>query len=196
MKKILLIVGLTIASVLATDYATNHPDETLSECLQKCNDYSNKCPDKPKVCRKDIAQCGRYCREKDSKKIIVAGEMVGVCQKSCGLDFGNCLLTTGDFKTCAKDQANCALDCRKTATGELTVAQSPDLGVCEKNCAIDFTKCLVTTFDMATCSKQEAGCSLDCLKSVESKASLDVRQGLGCTVCTTGVSQIESIINK
>ena len=29
MRKILLILGLTVASVLASDYATNHPDETL-----------------------------------------------------------------------------------------------------------------------------------------------------------------------
>jgi len=45
------------------------------------------------------------------------------------------------------------------------------MGVCQKNCAIDYTKCLVTTFDMATCSKQEAGCALDCLKSCEMKVS-------------------------
>jgi hypothetical protein len=39
--------------------------------------------------------------------------------------------------------------------------------VSQKNCAIDYSKCLITTFDMATCSKQEAACALDCLKSTE-----------------------------
>ena len=41
------------------------------------------------------------------------------------------------------------------------------MGVCQKNCAVDYSKCLITTFDMATCTQQEAGCALDCLKSTE-----------------------------
>ena len=45
------------------------------------------------------------------------------------------------------------------------------MGVCQKNCAIDYSKCLVLTFDMFTCSQQEAACALDCLKSVEVKFS-------------------------
>ena len=46
------------------------------------------------------------------------------------------------------------------------------MGVCQKNCAIDYTKCLVTTFDMATCTQQEGGCALDCLKSSEVKVAV------------------------
>ena len=45
--------------------------------------------------------------------MVIAGE-VGVCQKDCGLDFGKCLITTGDFKACLKDEAACALDCLKS----------------------------------------------------------------------------------
>ena len=43
------------------------------------------------------------------------------------------------------------------------------MGVCQKNCAIDYSKCLVLTFDMFTCSQQEAACALDCLKSAKVK---------------------------
>ena len=41
-----------------------------------------------------------------------------------------------------------------------------DLGICEKNCGLDFGKCLITTGDYQTCLVTEAGCAVDCLKSV------------------------------
>ena len=48
------------------------------------------------------------------------------------------------------------------------------MGVCQKNCAIDYSKCLILTFDMFTCSQQEAACALDCLKSAEVEVSVSV----------------------
>ena len=69
------------------------------------------------------------------------------------------------------------------------VAQTKDVGVCQKNCAIDYSKCLITTFDMATCSKQEAGCALDCLKS-----TVEVTQTAKCSICKAGIGAIEQLI--
>ena len=46
---------------------------------------------------------------------VMAGDM-GICQKNCGIDFGKCMITTGDFKSCLKDQASCALDCLKSVS--------------------------------------------------------------------------------
>ena len=56
--------------------------------------------------------------------------------------------------------------------------QSKEMGACQKNCAIDYTKCLLTNFDMASCTKQEDGCALDCLKTHEPKVAGDV-----CSKC-------------
>ena len=41
-----------------------------------------------------------------------------------------------------------------------------DMGVCQKNCGIDFGKCLILQGNMELCLKQEAACALDCLKSL------------------------------
>ena len=48
--------------------------------------------------------------------VVIAGEL-SICQKDCGIDFGKCLITTGDFKSCLKDEAACALDCLKSVQG-------------------------------------------------------------------------------
>jgi len=52
---------------------------------------------------------------------VKAGDL-GVCEKNCGIDFGKCLITTGDFKTCLKDQASCALDCLKSVSASKNFA--------------------------------------------------------------------------
>jgi hypothetical protein len=50
---------------------------------------------------------------------------------------------------------------------------------------------------MATCTKQEAGCSLDCLKSSEvEEAPRDVEWSLECTACKAGAGKIESVVSK
>ena len=46
-------------------------------------------------------------------------------------------------------------------------AQVKNMAECQKNCGIDFGKCLITTFDMKECLKTQAACALDCLKSVK-----------------------------
>ncbi len=84
---------------------------------------------------------------------VMAGEM-GICQKNCGIDFGKCLITTGDFKSCLKAEASCSLDCFKSTSVHNGIKVSQNIGTCEKNCGIDYGKCLITTFDMATCTKQ------------------------------------------
>lgn len=128
-------------------------------------------------CTTAEASCALDCLKgvKSHKKFQVkANPNVGVCEKDCGISFGQCLINTGDFKQCLKGQANCALECLKGVTSEVQVAQSQDMGVCQKNCAIDYSKCLITTFDMPTCTTQEASCALDCLKGVEVEEALDV----------------------
>jgi len=42
-----------------------------------------------------------------------------------------------------------------------------NMGVCQKNCGIDYGKCLIQTFDVTQCIKDEASCALDCLKGKE-----------------------------
>ena len=41
------------------------------------------------------------------------------------------------------------------------------MAVCQKNCGIDYGKCLIQTFDVTQCIKDEASCALDCLKGKE-----------------------------
>ena len=49
----------------------------------------------------------------------------------------------------------------------LTATVYADVGVCQKNCAIDYGKCLIQTFDMEACIKAEAACALDCFKGLK-----------------------------
>ena len=144
-------------------------------------------------CTKAEAACALDCLKgvKAPKfEVKVSSGNVGTCEKNCGIDFGKCLIETGDFKSCIKSQASCALDCLKSVSSNKSVKQSKDMGVCQKNCAIDYSKCLVLTFDMFTCSQQEAACALDCLKSVEVKFS-DKQK---CIYCQTVASRSKNII--
>ena len=145
------------------------------------------------TCIKDEVTCRRDCTTIDqgvmSKPFKVEATNVGVCEKNCGIDFGKCLITTGDFKTCLKEQASCALDCLKSVSASKGVAQSQDVGVCEKNCAIDYSKCLILTFDMLTCSQQQAACALDCLKSVTAAPTNK------CDVCISRVTTASQLIS-
>ncbi len=147
------------------------------------------------TCTKQEAACALDCLKGVKAKPfkIQVKNDVGSCEKNCGIDFGKCLITTGDFKSCLKDQASCALDCLKSVSTAMNVAQTKDQGVCQKNCAIDYSKCLITTFDMATCSKQEAACALDCLKST--KVEMQFSQ-IECSLCKAGAGQIEGLIAK
>lgn len=150
------------------------------------------------TCTQQEAACALDCLKGVKAKPfkIQVKNDVGTCEKNCGIDFGKCLITTGDFKSCLKDQAGCALDCLKSVSVAKGVAQSQDMGVCQKNCAIDYSKCLITTFDMFTCSQQEAACALDCLKSVEVAQVDNVDFSLKCTLCQAGAGKIEGAIAK
>ena len=41
-----------------------------------------------------------------------------------------------------------------------------DMGVCQKNCGIDFGKCLILEDNLEVCLKQEGACALECLKGL------------------------------
>ena len=69
------------------------------------------------------------------------------------------------------------------------------MGECQKNCGIDFGKCLIQTFDMKSCLQAEAGCSLDCLKGVKVQSHPHVKS-LKCSACKFAAGKIEGIINK
>jgi hypothetical protein len=110
------------------------------------------------ACIKAEASCALDCLKgvKAPKfEVKVAAGNVGTCEKNCGIDFGKCLIETGDFKSCLKTQASCALDCLKSVSSHKSVKQVKDTprSRCEKNCAIDYSKCLVLTFNMRTCSQ-------------------------------------------
>ena len=124
----------------------------------------------------------------------VTGKDQGVCQKNCGIDMGKCIITTGNVAQCMKDEAACALDCLKSVAVESNSKHLMQNSgeICQKNCGIDYGKCLIQTFDMATCLKQEAACALDCLKSVQTpKVST-----LKCTGCQYAAGKIEGVIAK
>ena len=110
---------------------------------------------------------------------LVSANMA-VCQKNCGISFGQCVITTFDMKSCLQAQASCALECLKSVKVEhkhhhhdVTPEVKSELGVCQKNCGIDFGKCLIQTFDMKTCAQSQVVCALDCLKGVAFVAKYD-----------------------
>lgn len=70
------------------------------------------------------------------------------------------------------------------------------MGTCQKNCGIDFGKCLVQTFDMESCLKAQAACALDCLKGVQVKKHHPHVKSLKCSACKLAAGKIESILNK
>ena len=67
-----------------------------------------------------------------------------VCNKNCANDFAKCVISTQDEENCSKNTAFCALDCLK----EYKIYINDDgvehkTGTCQKDCAIDFAKCLI-----------------------------------------------------
>ena len=178
--------------------------QNIGVCEKNCGIDYGKClitTFDMNTCTKQQAACALDCLKgvKSKPFKIQVKNNVGICEKNCGIDFGKCLITTGDFKSCLKDQASCALDCLKSVSVAKGVAQSQNMGVCQKNCAIDYSKCLITTFDMATCSKQEAACALDCLKSTEVakvEEVEDVEFSIKCSLCKAAAGKIQGIISK
>ena len=114
---------------------------------------------------------------------VLAGKL-GICQKNCGLDFGKCLITTGDYKACIKQEAGCTVDCLKTVKGGHKISVTTgDIGTCQKNCGIEYGKCLVTTFDMTACTKAESGCALGCLMGVKAHKKFEVEVSADVGTC-------------
>ncbi len=92
---------------------------------------------------------------------------VEVCEKTCGDGFGGCYSTTGNYKSCLKSKASCSLDCFKGLQVKSHFKVKADVGVCQKTCVLDWGKCVLSTFNMQDCTKQETTCALDCLKGVQ-----------------------------
>ena len=70
---------------------------------------------------------------------VMAGEM-GICQKNCGIDFGKCLITTGDFKSCLKNEAACSVDCLKSKSVSTPIKVSDY--ACERRCDRGYGNCI------------------------------------------------------
>ena len=64
---------------------------------------------------------------------------------------------------CLEEEGTCVAECSL----ELPTPNVKVPNVCQKNCGIDFGKCLIQTFEMESCLKVEAVCVLDCLKDVK-----------------------------
>ena len=41
-----------------------------------------------------------------------------------------------------------------------------DVGTCEKNCGIDYGKCMILRGDIVGCLQEEGACALECLKTL------------------------------
>ena len=201
--RILSIIGLAIATVAAND---------IGVCQKNCGIDFGKCIIQTfdmKSCLQAEAACALDCLKNlqvaethhhhgehkkhhhQSVETKVESD-IGVCQKNCGIDFGKCLIQTFDMKSCLQAEAACALDCLKGIafvakydTPVVHKAQNKvgDVGVCQKNCGIDFGKCLVQTFDFESCLKAEAACALDCLKELVVEAKLTKPQVKDVGVC-------------
>lgn len=166
----------------------------MEKCLEKTGtctvDCFNGLPDAAQVQVTHKKGKHHHHHHNDEEDVTVKGEME-VCQKNCGIDYGKCLIQTFDMNKCTRDEAACALDCLK-GTPFVAKYDTPvvkkihnvegTMEVCQKNCAIDYGKCMIQTFDMATCSQQEACCALDCLKGVKVQG-LDTVQSSTMEVC-------------
>ena len=151
----------------------------IGKCQKNCGIDYGKCLiqtfDMP-TCIKNEAACALDCLKgvqfvaKWEKPVVphVKGSEQGKCQKNCAIDMGKCVILTGNPLQCMREEAACSLECLKSLSVKSGYKLKAGDGVCQKNCAIDSAKCLITTFDMETCIKQEAVCALDCLKSVHS----------------------------
>ena len=47
----------------------------------------------------------------------------------------------------------------------VATAMAGEIGICQKNCGLDFGKCLITTGKFNECLKTESVCAVDCLKT-------------------------------
>ena len=185
MKKIFFaFLGLTASLVVAD----------IGVCQQNCAIDYGKCLIQTfdmETCSKNEAACALDClkgaqvaeshhsHHHSHHSPAVSQSNIEVCQKNCALDTAKCLIQTFDAESCFKQEAVCALDCLKGVEfvakwNEAVVPyvesseKAGDQGTCQKNCAIDVGKCLITTGNVEQCLKDEAACALDCLKSVQS----------------------------
>ena len=74
---------------------------------------------------------------------------------------GKCLGAGQDTKTCIKSTAQCAYDCTQTAPKveseeyeeEEEMYVSGNQNVCQKNCGVDFAKCLINLTGLQSCAQ-------------------------------------------
>lgn len=105
------------------------------------------------------------------------------CKKCCSIKDEECRSRTSPpYFQCGQENNECLIDCNhgiikyaeqeKAAAENIPVVDSAQ-EFCKQNCGIDFGKCLIQTFDMALCTKNEASCALDCLKGIAFVAKYD-----------------------
>jgi hypothetical protein len=164
MKKILfsLLISLTTIFAGKTEICQSNCGTNFGKCLITTGDFL--------TCFKGQSDCSSDCFK--GLSVTYANEKVkanvDVCQMSCGIDFGKCLVTTFDAKTCSWQGVSCYRDCLEGVKShkKQEVEVRSDVGACDRNCAVDFGKCVMTTGDFKSCFLGQANCAFTCLKSV------------------------------
>ena len=154
------------------------------------------------TCLEKAGDCSIKCIHGDAQVKFPPGPERTICEKNCGIDYAKCIITNLNLLECSRQEAACALDCLKLEQVEvdsskiaIEVERSGD--TCQKNCGIDYAKCMITQFDIKECSKQEAVCALDCLKSVQVKHSHSPHlKSLKCSACQFAAGKIEGVIAR
>ena len=209
MKRILFaVLGLTASTVYGS----------FTECQKSCGIKLGQCMVTTfdvKSCMKEAASCAIGClselkvekhvQKKVESLSVKARKNLGECQKQCGIKYAQCLVSSFDLKGCTTQQAACALGCfmgekthhHHTAAVQLDVKN--EFSVCQKNCAIEYGQCLVTTFDLKGCSQKEASCAIGCLGklNVEKKHfDLSVKNDFSVCQKNCGITYAQCLITK
>ena len=149
-------------------------------------------------CLQEEAACSLECL----KSVVVASESrhhhstpmveskADVCQMNCALDSGKCLIQTFDLPTCVEQEKKCALGClnggafvSKWSEPVMEHVSQKQDAACQKNCAIDLGKCIITTGNVPQCIKEEGACSLECLKTLNVFSSMTYVQQTAAETC-------------
>ena len=131
------------------------------------------------------------------------------CQKDCGIEFGKCLVTTFDFKTCAQQEGACAIGCLgkldvyKKHHTEISV-KGFNKGSCQSKCANSFTQCLFEDWNLDACIGEQAQCVISCVAPSDALAVKSGRhhhetpmvKSFKCSMCKVAMDTIEEVLPK
>lgn len=200
------------------DTLSVHARQNLGVCQKNCGIQYAQCLVSSfnlKGCSAAQAACALGCfmgeKTQEHKAPVVELDLevkstFAVCQKSCAIEYGQCLVTTFDLKGCTQKEAACAIGClgklnvEKKQHFELSVKS--EFLTCQKNCGISYAQCLITKFSIKTCTQEQAACAIGCLGKLETQTVKKSHhnhssvKGLKCSACKFAANKIESIINK